>query len=63
MKAMTGAPGTASFAGFEMNESMLKMMNGFTVLRLTNLLSTAGIKFTREQLLDINSQLNKIKKE
>ena len=63
MKAMTGAPGTASFAGFEMNESMLKMMNGFTVLRLTNLLSSAGIKFTREQLLDINSQLNKIKKE
>lgn len=63
MKSMTGAPGTASFAGFEMNESMLKMMNGFTVLRLTNLLGTAGIKFSKEQLLDINSQLNRIKKE
>ncbi|MBQ2847492.1 MAG: glycoside hydrolase family 2 protein [Clostridia bacterium] len=55
-----GAEGMA--AGFEMNEGMMKMMNGFTVIRLTTLLGTAGIKFTKEQLLEMNAQLNQIKK-
>ena len=40
------------------------MMGGFTVLRLTNLLGTAGGgTFTKEELLDLNEQLNKIKKK
>lgn len=50
------------FAGFEMNEGMMKMMNGFTVIRLTSLVGTAGIKFTKEQLLELNAMLNQIKK-
>lgn len=49
--------------GFELTADMLTMMNGFTVLRL---ISMAGgmmnAKFTKEQLLDLNAQLNKIKK-
>ena len=49
-------------AGFEMNEGMLQMMNGFTVIRLANLMGTAGITFTKEQLLGLNAQLNQIKK-
>lgn len=49
-------------AGFEMNENMMKMMGGFSVLRLSNLMGTAGVKFTKEQLLAINAQLNTIKK-
>ena len=49
-------------AGFEMNESMMQMMNGFTLIRLTNLMGTAGVKFTKEQLLDLNAQLNRVKK-
>lgn len=56
---------TASSGGagaFEMNEDMMKMMNGFTVLRMTSLLTTAGIKLNKEQLLGINAQLNKFKK-
>ncbi len=49
-------------AGFEMNEGMLQMMNGFTIIRLANLMGTAGITFTKEQLLGLNAQLNQIKK-
>lgn len=50
-------------AGMEIDKTaMMQMMNGFTVLRLTNLLGTAGIKFTKEQLLSMNDELNKIRK-
>ena len=48
--------------GFEMNESMMAMMGGFTVLRLTGMMSMMDINFTKEQLLDLNAKLNKIKK-
>ncbi len=54
-----GKPG---FAGFELNEGMMQMVGGFTVIRLTSLLGTAGIDLTKEQLLGINAQLNQIKK-
>ena len=58
--AEAGGPGAA---GMEIDKNaMMQMMSGFTVLRLTNLLGTAGVKFTKEQLLGINAQLNKIKK-
>lgn len=49
-------------AGFEMNENMMQMMGGFTVIRLIGLLASAGVKATKEQLLDVNAVLNKIKK-
>ena len=45
-----------------MNEGVMQMMNGFTVIRLANLMGTAGITFTKEQLLGLNAQLNQIKK-
>ena len=62
-KLMTVGDGADSMAaGFEMNEGIMQMMNGFTVIRLTSLLGTAGIKFTKEQLLEMNAQLNQIKK-
>ena len=50
-------------AGFEMNEGMMQMMGGFTVIRLTSLMGTAGVKLTKEDLLDLNAKLNKIKKK
>ena len=52
-------------AGFEMNEDMMKMMNGFTVKRILSMLKTAGIdaKLTKEDMLKINAELNKIKKK
>ena len=49
--------------GFELNESMMAMMGGFTVLRLFTLMGgMMDVKFTKEQLLGINAQLNQIKK-
>ena len=49
--------------GFEMNEGMMSMMGGFTVLRLFTLMGgMMDMKFTKEQLLGINAQLNQIKK-
>lgn len=54
--------GESKPAGMEMNEGMMKMMGGFTVLRLTNLMGTAGMKMTKEELLDLNAELNKIQK-
>ena len=41
---------------------MMQMMGGFTVLRLTGMLGMMNINLTKEQLLDLNEQLNKIKK-
>ncbi len=61
MAQMQSAAGGMA-AGFEMNEGMMQMMGGFTVIRLTNLLGTAGIKVTKEQLLGLNAALNQIKK-
>ena len=58
MKAMQG--GKAS--GFEMTEDMMKMMNGFTVLRLTSLMGAMDVKFTKEQLLEMNEKLKQIRK-
>ncbi len=49
-------------AGFEMNDSMMQMMGGFTVLRLTSLLGMTGLKLSKEELLYLNSELNKIRK-
>ena len=48
--------------GFEMTDSMMQMMNGFTVLRLTSLMGTMNVKFTKEQLLEMNEKLNGIRK-
>ncbi len=47
--------------GFELNDGMMQMMGGFTVLRLTSMMGMMNISFTKEQLLDLNAQLNKIK--
>ena len=49
-------------AGFELSEDMMQMMGGFTVLRLTSLISMLDITFTKEQLLKMNKQLNRIRK-
>ena len=48
--------------GFELSEDMMKMMGGFTVLRLTSLISMMNINFTKEELLKMNKQLNRIRK-
>ena len=49
-------------AGFELNSGMMQMLGGFTVLRLSGMIGTMGINLTKEQLLEMNAQLNKIPK-
>ena len=57
-KSMSGGGGAA---GFEINEGMMQMMGGFTLLRLTSLIGMMNITFTKEELLKINKKLNRIK--
>lgn len=66
LKLMKSASGEKGAGGVKMdNPDMMAMMNGFTVKRILNMLGTAGIdaKLTKEDLLEINAKLNKIKKK
>ena len=60
-KAMSGGEAKKA-SGFELSEDMMQMMGGFTVLRLTSLIGMMNITFTKEDLLKMNRQLNKIRK-
>ncbi len=42
--------------------AMMKMMSSFTVIRLVKLMGAANITVTKEQMLGLNAELNKIKK-
>ncbi len=48
--------------GFELNDDMMKMMGGFTVLRMANMAGMMNVSFSKEELLAMNAQLNKIRK-
>ena len=63
MAKMMPKKGEKVMGGFELNDGMMEMMGGFTVLRLTSMLGMMNINMTKEQLLDLNKQLNKIKKK
>ena len=62
MAKLTAGKGDKGFAGFEMSQDMMGMLSGFTVLRLCSMLGMMNIELTKEQLLDMNARLNKIKK-
>ncbi len=62
MAQMLPKKGDAVQGGFEMNEALMQMMGGFTMIRLAGMIGTMGINLTKEQLLGMNAQLNKIKK-
>ena len=48
--------------GFEINADMMSMMNGFTVLRLFTLVGgMMNVPFTKEDLLNLNKKLNRIR--
>jgi len=46
----------------QMDSGLVKMLGGFTVLRLTSMMGMINVSFTKEELLKINRKLNKIKK-
>ncbi len=62
-KVMSKMGGGKKAGGFEMTPAMMQMMGSFTILRLTGLVSMVDIQFTKEELLDLNAKLNKIKKK
>ena len=41
---------------------MMSMMGGFTIVRLSGMIGVMGIKLTKEDLLEMNARLNKIRK-
>lgn len=43
-------------------DKMMTMLGSFTVLRLTSLLGAGHVHLTKEQLLDLNEQLNKVER-
>ena len=64
MKAMNGTKKKGEKkkgAGFELNEDIMKMMGGFTLLRMTSMIGMMNVTFTKEELLKLNKNLNKIK--
>ena len=52
--------------GFDVDMSagggLMEMMGSFTVLRLASMISMANVTFTKEELLKLNRQLNRIRK-
>ena len=52
--------------GFDVDLSagggLMQMMGGFTVLRLTSMMGMMNISFTKEELLELNKKLNRIRK-
>ena len=58
-----GKDGKMEAMGFEVGPEMMSMMGGFTVLRLFTLMGgMMDVKFTKEELLELNAKLNKIKR-
>ncbi len=55
--------GGFSVAGFKPSPDLLKMLGGFSILRASSMMGMINISMTKEQLLDINKKLNKIKKK
>ncbi len=43
-------------------QGLMKMMGGFTVIRMMKLMGAANVTMTKEQMLGLNAQLNKIKR-
>ena len=60
LKMRAGKKGEKKAGGFEFNAQ--DVMGGFSVLRLSSMMGMMNISFTKEELLKLNRQLNRIKK-
>ena len=62
-KMMSQMGGGDKKGGMDMSSmsGMMDMLGGFTFIRLAGMLGTMNVNFTKEELLDINAKLNKIK--
>ena len=63
-KMMSQMGGGDKKGGMDMSSmsGMMDMLGGFTFIRLAGMLGTMNVNFTKEELLKINDQLNKIRK-
>ena len=63
-KMMPKLKGNGSGGGMDLGNlgDLMQMLGGFTLLRLAGMIGTMNINLTKEELLDINAKLNKIKK-
>ena len=65
-KMKAGKSGKGKAAGFDVDLTkgggLMDMMSGFSVLRMTSMMGMANVSFTKEELLKMNKDLNKIKK-
>ena len=63
MKANKKGNSNAPSVGDAMDmKGVMKMLGGFTVLRMTSMISMVNITITKEELLKMNKKLNKIRK-
>ena len=53
-----GLPG-----GMKPSKELLQMVGAFSILRVANLIGAMEVKFTKEELLEFNAKLNKIKRK
>ena len=64
----SGDKGEKKSGGFDVDlkggamGGMMQMLGGFSVLRLTSMMGMMNVSFTKEELLDMNKQLNRIRK-
>lgn len=58
-----GKPKKKKSAASGMNNETMNLISGLTVLRFTSMLGMRNVYFTKEELLKLNKQLNKISKK
>ena len=65
MTQMKNKKDSGAGGGFDIDLSsmgdMMQMLGSFTFLRLSGMIGMVGVNFTKEDLLDLNAKLNKIK--
>ena len=63
-KALSGSKGMVDASTFEASADLMGFLGGFTVKRLLSMMGAMGAKpLTKEEMLEFNAQLNKIKKK
>ena len=55
--------GETKVAGFKLTPELLQMVGSFTILRLSGMIGMANITLNADDLLKLNTQLNKIRKK
>lgn len=62
-KSVSGKKDKKQSSGQSLNSGIIKMLSGFTVIRMINLIGTAGgMNISKEDVLELNKKLNRIRK-